>query len=83
VASMDAMNDARVVIHRAIVDRYPPGPERERWLQWLQDYIEAEKKRRPEDAGGVLAGTAAEPTMAAAERASPARASAATRRSPP
>jgi hypothetical protein len=67
VASMDALNDARLLIHQAIVDRYPPGLERERWLQWLQDYIEAEKKRRPEGAGGVLEGTAAEAAMSAPE----------------
>ena len=25
-----------LVIYRAIIERYPPGPERKRWLRWLR-----------------------------------------------
>ena len=32
---MDSLTAAKLVVYRAIVARFPPGRERERWLHWL------------------------------------------------
>jgi hypothetical protein len=33
---MDSLYSARLTVYRAILARFPPGPERERWLQRLE-----------------------------------------------
>lgn len=35
VCPVDSLRDARLLIYRAIIARFSPGPERERWLLWL------------------------------------------------
>jgi hypothetical protein len=32
---MDELYSARLGVYCAIISRWPPGPERERWLKWL------------------------------------------------
>jgi hypothetical protein len=33
---MNDIDSARLTVRRAILARFPPGPERESWLAWLQ-----------------------------------------------
>jgi hypothetical protein len=41
--SMDIIDGAAITIRRAILARFRPGPERERWLAWLRAAYERRK----------------------------------------
>jgi hypothetical protein len=45
---MNDIESAVITIRRAILERFPPGPEREQWLAWLlamRDSRKADRRR--------------------------------------
>jgi hypothetical protein len=36
---------ALVTLRRAILERFPPGPERRAWLRWLLTYLSRKQPR--------------------------------------